>query len=381
MKRRKICIALTGGGTAGHIYPLAVVGKTVKQIAEEKGFEVDIRFFGDPGPYAVEFESAGITVSHITASKWRRYFDFENILDIFKFFRGVIQSLWKLYFFMPHLCFSKGGPGALSVLAAARFYAIPIVIHESDAVPGLTNKISAKSARLIELAFPSAAGHLGVKTPMHVVGNPIRPNIVVEPDARAAKIEFGFNPEEPLVLVIGGSQGAERMNNFVLENLEMLTKKFQILHQTGIKNFSGYQNQFQFQTRGKEGSWNNRYKFIPYFGDNMKRAYEAADLVISRAGSGSIFELAALGKPAILVPFPESANNHQLQNAYEYERAGGALVLEEENFLPALVSTTVEHILGDKDKLKAMSDAAKKFAIPNSHELIAEDILRLILKI
>ncbi len=378
---RKIYIALTGGGTAGHIYPLAAVGNALKRIADARGLAADVRFFGDPGPYAFELASAGIKISHIPASKWRRYFDFENFLDIFKFIRGFIESLWKLFFFMPHVCFSKGGPGALSVLAAARLYAIPIVIHESDAIPGLTNRISAKSARLIELAFSSAAGHFGVRTPMHVVGNPVRPEILTGSDPRAAKIEFGFNPDEPVVLFLGGSQGAERMNAFLLENLSTLTEKFQILHQTGTKNYETHQNQYLFLTRGKEGTWKNRYKFFPFFHENLRKAYEAADLVVSRAGAGSIFELAALGKPAILVPFPDAANNHQVQNAYEYEKAGAAVVLEEENFLSGLVVATIELILGKDEKRASMAEAARKFSIPNSGEIIAEDILRSVLNI
>ncbi|MEK7555043.1 MAG: UDP-N-acetylglucosamine--N-acetylmuramyl-(pentapeptide) pyrophosphoryl-undecaprenol N-acetylglucosamine transferase [Patescibacteria group bacterium] len=378
---RKIRVALTGGGTAGHIYPLAAVGRALAENLTKHGLAPDIRFFGDPGPYAEEFATAGIRVSYIPASKWRRYFDIDNFFDIFNFIRGVIGSFWKLFFFMPHVCFSKGGPGALAVLSATRFYNIPIVLHESDAVPGLTNRITAKSARLIELAFPSAAGDLKVKTPMHVVGNPVRPEILGGTDPRAAKIEFGFDPEQPVVLVIGGSQGAERINAFILEHLTPLTEKFQILHQTGTKNFETHHNQFIFLTQGKDGPWKNRYRYVPYFKGNLKNAYEAADIVISRAGAGSLFELAALGKPAILVPLPESANNHQVQNAYQYEKAGAGIVLEEENFLPSLVLSTIEKILNNPEKRAAMAEAAQKFATPNSAEIIAEDILRNVLHI
>jgi len=382
----KIRIVLTGGGTAGHIYPLIAVARELSRRIIERGFESDIRFFGDPGAFGFELAAAGIRISKVPASKWRRYFDPQNFFDIFKFTAGVMVSLWKMYWFMPHVCFSKGGPGALSVLTATRLYAIPIILHESDTIPGITNRLTARSARVIELAFEHAAEYFNAKK-THLVGNPVldellgegesRPAEEISRGARAAKIEFGFDPEKPVILFLGGSQGAERMNEFVLKNIRTLTEKFQVLHQTGRKNYESYQNEYLFVTKGDE-TLKQRYRFMPYFDKNLKNAYDAADVVVARAGAGTIFELAALGKPSILIPIPESANNHQVQNAYVYEKTGGTIVLEEENLHPALLLTTTEKILNDPARRQAMSEAAKKFYIPNAAQLITRDILSIL---
>ena len=378
-KSKKIRILLAGGGTGGHIYPLVAVAKELCKLTIEAGADPDIRYFGDPESFKFYLEDNDIRIVKIAASKWRRYFDIGNFLDIFKFFFGVIQGLWKIYWFMPHVCFSKGGPGALSVIAVCRFYAIPLIIHESDAVPGLTNKYSVKAARLIELAFAGAKDYFKTKIEMHLVGNPVREEILSAPTDKMVKAEFGFNPAQPVILILGGSQGAERLNNFIFENIETLAQKFQILHQLGPNNFDIYKKEYDFMYRARP-DLKNRYVFRPYFDRDIGKAYAAADIVVARAGAGLIFEVAALGKPSILIPLPESANNHQVHNAYEYEKAGAAVVIEEENLLSGLLINQIEKILTDKNKYAQMSEAARKFYVPDSAKMIAEDILSLILR-
>ncbi len=377
---RKIRILLTGGGTGGHIYPLTAVAKELFQIVRARGYEPDIRYYGDPGPFRLALESVGVEIRHITSSKWRRYFDLENILDLFKFVWSVKQSLWKILWFMPDVVFSKGGPGSFTIIVACRFYGIPIVIHESDAVLGLANRAAAQYARFVELAFASAKNHLPAGKPFHVVGNPVRTEILAAGgsgigDNRAAKIEFGFESQTPLVLFLGGSQGAEKLNDFVLENIDALTSRFQILHQTGEKNFEAHRQQFEFLYRGRTESLVARYKFFPFFDRNLPAAYQAADLVVARAGAGLIFEIAAMGKPSILVPITKSANDHQRENAYAYAKTGATIVIEEENFLPSLFINEAEKILKDSIRIQAMIEATKKFSVPDSTKLIAEDIL------
>lgn len=376
---RKIRILMTGGGTGGHIYPLAAVARQLDKLLVQGGYDPDIRYFGDPGNFKDYLTGRGIRLVHITSSKMRRYFDIQNFFDFFRFFIGFFQSLWKIYWFMPNAAFSKGGPGALAVVKACAFYTIPLVIHESDAVPGLTNKLSEGSARVVDLAFASAGKFFKQKKPVHFVGNPVREEIEASLNIDLLKGDLGFDPKEPVVLVIGGSQGAEKFNSFVMENFLPLAQKFQILHQVGIKNYAGYKQEFDLISKKFPPELLRRYVFVPYFDRDISRAYAAADIVIARSG-GTIFELAALGKPAILVPFPESANDHQLANAYEYARTGAAVVIEEENLLPNLVLTELGRILGNRGEYEKMSSAAKKFFIPNSAELIANDIIQLIWK-
>ena len=186
---------------------------------------------------------------------------------------------------------------------------------------------------------------------------------------------LNFDSALPLILFIGGSQGAGAINNFVLENVASFTERFQILHQTGTNNYQSYKNEYAFISEHYPAETKKRYRFVAYLGDNMRYALKAADLIVSRAGASAIFEIAAAGKPSILIPLPTAAGDHQSQNAYEYGRGGAAVVLSEENLLLGLFANAVEGILGNEEKKRAMAEAARKFYLPAADEKIAADIL------
>ncbi len=384
---RKLRILLTGGGTGGHIYPIAAVAQQLRVWVEKNGIEPDLRYFGDPGEYRAVIEKAKIRIVKIAASKMRRYFSFLNFLDFFKFLFGFCQALFKIYFFMPDAAFSKGGPGSLAVVFACRLYQIPLVVHESDAVPGLTNKISARRARIVDLAFLSAAQYLSsgggsafggkTKAKVNVVGNPVREELEAEIPVGQAKSSFGFNPQRPLILFLGGSQGSSRINDFVIENLESLLNKYQILHQTGKDKFQEYKMQYDFITENFPPPIIANYKFFDYLDQNFNEALSSADLVVSRAGAGAIFEIASKGKPAILIPFPDAAADHQKENAYRYAEGGGAVVIEEENLLPSIFLSQAEKILNNPDVKEKMIAGAKDFYQPGAAGRIASHILEL----
>jgi UDP-N-acetylglucosamine--N-acetylmuramyl-(pentapeptide) pyrophosphoryl-undecaprenol N-acetylglucosamine transferase len=374
--QKKIRILLTGGGTGGHIYPLIAVAQQL----QKKLPEAEIRCFGAPDSYyKFVLENRGIEISKIAASKLRRYFSLGNFWDFFKFFWGLIQSFWKIFWFMPDAAFSKGGPGALPIILACRWYQIPIFIHESDAAPGLTNKISAKYAKKIFLAFEAAREYFEgkIKTEIAVVGQPVREDALVKEEKEIAKRLFSFNPQMPVILVLGGSQGSSRINDFILENLETLLAKFQIIHQIGRDKYDEYKNGYDFISQKFSQILKNNYQPVPYLNGqtkNLRDAFNAADLVISRAGAGAIFETAARGIPAILIPLPESANGHQKVNAYEYAGSGAGIVIEEENLLPHIVIAAAEKILSNREAWNKMSEAARKFYQPDAAEKIAAAI-------
>ncbi len=368
----RIGILLTGGGTGGHIYPLLAVAKKLPG-------ECDIRYFGDPGPYRKLLQTHGIRVSRILSSKLRRYFSWRNFFEPFRFALGLAQALWKLFWFMPAVAFSKGGPGALAIIYACRWYRIPVVVHESDAVPGLTNRITAKRAKIVELAFKEAEPHLGkIKAKVNVAGSPVREELLRPQPSAQAKKSFGFDPAKPLVLVLGGSQGAERINDFIIEHLRAFLDHFQILHQVGIEKYEEYKNEYEFLTQKWAPEIAQRYQFHAYLNENVGDAYDAADAVVSRAGAGALFECAAKGKPAILIPLPEAANNHQIANAYAFAKRGAGIVLEEENLLPAVFLTQVNKILENPELRRDMGAASAAFFIPGAAERIAEDIMSLV---
>jgi UDP-N-acetylglucosamine--N-acetylmuramyl-(pentapeptide) pyrophosphoryl-undecaprenol N-acetylglucosamine transferase len=370
----KFRIVLAGGGSGGHIYPLLAVADEIARKSVEMQFTCEMTYLGPRDSYAPLFESRGIVIDSIAVGKLRRYFSIENFLDAPKFLIGFIQALWKLYRIMPDAIFSKGGTGALPVVVAGWFYRIPVAIHESDAVPGLTNAVSARFARKIFVSFPDAAERFDARKVV-VTGTPIREELLTNrPKPELAKESLGFSSSHPLMLILGGSQGSMRINNFIVTNLPEIMKMTQVLHQTGIANFLEVQKLAHAALIDQPAD-GNRYVPINYFTDKMETAYAAADIVVCRGGAG-IFEIASFGKPAILIPIAESANDHQRANAYAFAEAGAGVVIEESNLLPGIFLNQLKSILTDDNRRAKMADASAKFFVPDAAKKIADEILK-----
>lgn len=378
MENKKYRVLITGGGSGGHIYPLVSVISELQILAAQEEIELEVRYLGVAGPYESLLGENGIRVQKILSSKLRRYFSLANIIDGPKFILSVFQALWKMFWFMPDILFTKGGPGALAVVFVARFYRVPIIVHESDTVPGMSNLITAKHAKAIVVSFPLTAEYFGGRNTI-LVGNPIRRYLFNDPLTQVkAKLFMGFDADLPLVLILGGSQGAVRINDFILDNLTELVQFTQIFHQTGRANYESVVGEGAVVSRDLPEELKKRYKAIDYLEKDMRIALTAADLVVSRAGSGSIFEIAAFGKPSILIPLPGSvaAGGHQEKNAEEYSANGAAIVIEEPNLLPNLFLKELRNLLGNPQKLAAMAAAAKEFAKPDAALKLAQLILR-----
>lgn len=372
-------VVFTGGGTGGHLYPLLAVLEGIYGLAARHKFEFDVWYLGPESPFNKELEAHSIKVWNVISSKYRRYFSLENFIDLPKFFIGFLQAIFKLYFLMPNVVFSKGGPGALPVILAARFYFIPIIIHESDAIPGITNTISARFARKVGISFETATRYFREKdrSKIALVGNPIRGSLLEDaPSQLLAKANLLLDPKEKLVLVWGGSQGSTRINEFIFENLAKILPLAQVLHQVGQRNYEEIKLEMNVILKDIDYYMQKRYHFVNYLEfEELKNALAGADLVISRAGSGAIFEIAAMGKPAILIPLPESASDHQKLNAYEYSQTGAAIVIEEANLLSTLFINQLKGLLESPERLQKMSEAAKQFAKPQAAEILAREII------
>lgn len=366
-------IALTGGGTGGHLFPLIAVAKELKNISLERGlYDTEIRFYGpkttDESLYAA-LADENIKFEPVMSGKMRRYFSLQNPIDLIKFIIGIFQAQWKLFRFMPNVIFSKGGYGSLPIVIVGWMFGIPIIIHESDSIPGLVNKISSRFAKRIAIAFPSAAKYFQ-DSKVAILGNPTREDLMIG-SAEEAKTILKLKGDKNLILIIGGSQGARAINDLVMTSLDDLLLRYEIILICGEKNYRDLFN--ESEARLKQGQ-KEYFHLFPFLKSELKHALTAASLIVSRAGAGSIFEIAYLGKPSILIPLPNSAQDHQLENAYEYSKFGGAIVIEQQNMTPHLFLDNINRILGDENLFRQMSENALKFFTPQAARKIAEEI-------
>jgi UDP-N-acetylglucosamine--N-acetylmuramyl-(pentapeptide) pyrophosphoryl-undecaprenol N-acetylglucosamine transferase len=280
----------------------------------------------------------------VATGKWRRYFSFQNFTDLFKIPFGILQALWHLFWFMPNAVFAKGGSASVPVVVAAWLYRIPIVIHDSDARVGLANKLLARFATLIAVSYESARSFLpAAKTTL--TGNPVRPEILNGSKEEAIET-FELKADTPTILVLGGSQGARILNEHLLLILPTLIEKgIQVVHLTGEKNF---EEVVEATTHYGLNIKTGLYRPIPFIDARpLADLYALADIVLSRAGAGTIAELAATKKASILVPLASAANNEQHMNAYEVAEHAGAIVIEEQNLTEHLLLEKIEHLLAD----------------------------------
>ncbi len=365
-------ILFTGGGTAGHIFPIIAIVREIKRLHPKK--KIKFFYLGPEDKFAVSSLSReGIKVKTILAGKLRRYFSFQNFIDIFfKFPIGIFQSFFHIFSLSPDLIFSKGGYGSLPVVIAGWVLQAPIFLQESEVVSGLSNKIAFKFSLGFFTAFPVKNKKYSSAQKVIAAGNPIRKTILNGSLDRAKKL-FKLKGRKPVLLILGGSQGARRINDRILAILPNLLENFELIHQTGTKHFDQIRRESEVVTNK---SLREYYHPFPFLDENkLAHAYKAADLVISRAGAGSIFEIAAVGKPSVLVPLTRSAQNHQTKNAYAYAEEGAAIVMEEANFTSHFLLARLKYLFSKPGKLKEMAQSAKMFSRPESAKIIAEYII------
>ena len=365
-------VVFTGGGTGGHFYPIIAIIERLNELLErEKFIDVEIYYLSD-NPYdeRILFEN-GVRFKKLTAGKLRRYFSFLNVIDLFKTIFGVIRAIGALYVLYPDVVVGKGGYASFPTLIAARILRIPVIIHESDSVPGRANIIASKFARRIAVSYPEAAEFFP-KEKTAFTGNPIRRAVAI-PMREGAHDILKLDSTVPIILILGGSQGAAIINDAIMQAAPRLTEKYQIIHQVGVKNLDAMQNMAEVVI-GKS-QYRDRYKMYGYLNEiTLRTSAGVASLVISRAGS-TIFEIATWGIPSIIVPITDSNGDHQRKNAYAYARAGGCIVIEEANLTTNLISSEIERLMTDTPLREKMSTSAKSFAKNDAAEKIAEEVL------
>ncbi len=326
-------IVLTGGGTAGHVTPnLALIQPLIKDgwevhyIGSENGIE---RTLVEP--------LEGVKYHAIKAGKLRRYADVKNLTDPFNVIKGVFQSSSIIHDIKPSVVFAKGGFVSVPVVYGASMRHVPVLIHESDMTPGLANRISAPFAKKLLCTFPEAAKLAGKKGV--AVGTPLRPELFTGKREMGRKL-FGLKDGRPVLMVIGGSSGAQSINRALRITLPKLLDCFQVLHICGTGNLDA-------SLEGTDG-----YCQKEYLNDELPHAYAVADVMISRAGSNTLSEILALNKPALLVPYPLSASRgDQVLNAQSFKERGLAEVLMQEDMTPDVLSRRVVEVYKNRGSL------------------------------
>lgn len=374
-------ILFTGGGTGGHFYPIIAIVEELNQLVKDNHLLRPEIYYMSTDPYneGLLFEN-NINFEPVTAGKIRKKLSPQNIIlnfiDLFKIAFGSLGALWRMFVLYPDVVFGKGGYASFPALLAARLLRIPVVIHESDSTPGKVNAWAGKFARRIAISYPEAISFFK-KEKVAYTGNPIRKE-VQEPLTTGAYKLLGLSELLPTIFIIGGSQGSVFINEVLMDALPELLEKYQVIHQTGKKNIKVIE-----ETRDvvlQNSPYKDRYKPFDYLNVlNLRAAAGVSDLIISRAGS-TIFEIAAWGKPSIIIPIPEPTSHDQRTNAYSYARSGAAIVIEEENLASSLLVSEINRIMDNPVEKEKMSKCATEFARKDSAKLIAQEILAIALE-
>lgn len=366
-------VVLSGGVSGGHTFPLIAVARALRT---QFPAGIEFLFIGSKGSFESESMAAeNIPAQYVQTGKLRRYFSLMNFVDPFKVPIGIVQSLWRLFVFMPDVVFSKGGSASVPVVIAAWLYRIPVVLHDSDAVAGRANRLLSRFATRIAIAYPSAHQYFPAdKTAL--TGNPVREEILNGDSARGA-MTLGLSQEKPTLLLLGGSQGAMMLNEALLRMLpELLREGIQVVHQTGKENYEAVATVVRENGIEPEKSG---YVIRDFFS-----AAELADVlalstvVLSRAGAGSIAELAATKKAVILVPLASAANDEQRMNAYDIAGIGGAIVIEEPNLGEHLLFQKIMELVKQPELRSTMGEKISAFYHPDAASAIASGIRTII---
>jgi UDP-N-acetylglucosamine--N-acetylmuramyl-(pentapeptide) pyrophosphoryl-undecaprenol N-acetylglucosamine transferase len=369
-------IVFTGGGTGGHFYPLIAVAEAIEDISRERTLIEPELFYIGPAPFdLLALQEHDVRYLKSPAGKMRSYSSILNFLGFFSTAIGIIRSTFQMYGLYPDVVFSSGGYAAFPTLYAARLLQIPVIIYDADAKPGRVSLWSSKFARWIAVAHPEAAAQFpaGVRDKIVRVGHPIRKEIE-HPTSEGGHEFLKLEKDVPTLMIMGGSQGARAINNVIIDALPELVQSYNVIHQTGGANLEEVSGVARVML--KDAQHADRYR--PFGLLNalaLRMSAGISNLVIARAGSGTIFEIASWGIPAILVPIPLDVSHDQTENAFSYARAGAAEVIEQHNLSPHILKAEIDRIMSDAAWREKMRAAAAAFARPDAAKKIATTIV------
>ena len=376
-------VVCVGGGTGGHTLPVLAVIKAL----ERANNNAKIVFVGSKfGIEARLVPKMGIKYYGISTGKFRRYHNskilniidpttfIKNFTDFFRFIRGIGEARTILIHEKPDVVFAKGGFVSLPVGLAAKLLKIPLITHESDVVMGLANRRLARYAEKVCVSFPSKDLDLEGIDPGKIIetGNPIRDDILMG-DRDTYLRGIGFDKKLKTILLLGGSQGSRFLNDLLAEKLEKILELGQVIWIAGERDA----DMVNYRIQELKEEQKKRVKVYGFVTSEIADVYAASDIVISRSGSNVLFELAAMGKPAILVPFDDAAGSHQLANAKVFSRSGAAYLFRQHDLTGASLAHQLEYLFKNEKELGSMANSMRSLANLGASDNVARAILKI----
>lgn len=370
---RPIRLAIAGGGTGGHVLPaLAVVEELRRRDALH-----DSRWIGSwDGLERDAAQHAGIPYVAIPTGKLRRYFALRNVTDAARIPLGVIAARRALRAFRPHVILSTGGFVSVPTVIAARGLA-PVVTHEQTAILGLATRINARFADVLAVSYEQSERQARkLHRSVILTGNPVRRELATGSRDRGLA-RFGFDPGLPVVYVTGGARGASPINQRLAAILPDLLERAQVIHQTGPSSANTDLEALSVRRAELSEPLRQRYQIVAFIGEELPDVYAAADLVVGRAGAGTIAEIALVGKPAIFIPLPGAGGDEQTVNARVLGDVGAAVVIEQREATSGRLRQEILELLSDPTRLHQMGAAARRVARPDAASRLADALLSL----
>jgi UDP-N-acetylglucosamine--N-acetylmuramyl-(pentapeptide) pyrophosphoryl-undecaprenol N-acetylglucosamine transferase len=367
-------ILITGGGTGGHFYPALAVADLLREL-DPQG---EILFVGTgDGLESQAAPAAGYAFRKINAGKWPRRVSWRALSDFASLGKGYLQGIGVLREFQPQAVFASGGYVSVPLGLAAASLRVPLFLHEQNSVPGMANKLLSRWAKVTFTTFPHDKGTFPLRAKLVHSGLPVRKKIL-QTDRVSGLKYFGLDPNLFTLLVTGGSRGARRLNQVMLEAYQRLflgnssLVQLQVIHLTGAAEYRPLCQ--QMDQMGINADKIGKIVIKPYL-QEMEYALQAADLVICRAGAATLAEITALGLPGILIPYPFATGDHQYHNARYLERQGAAVLINEQELTPARLLAEIERLTGNRESLQEMSRRSLRIGRPQAGELIAHTLL------
>src|SRR5256714_163381 len=368
-------VLVSGGGSGGHIYPALAVASLL-----EKQYQAEVLYLGsDDGLENELAPAAGFPLAVIKAGKLQRYVSWSTVTGMARVPVGITQAVGIIRKFRPDVVFTSGGYVAVPAGLAARVNSVPLLMHQQDVPPNLSNRLIAPLATRISVAFADSLSYFPARKTLQL-GNPVRQEILdmrqVSPQEARRQLEL--DAELPLLLVTGGSQGARHLNQVVCRTLPDLLPYCQVLQISGKLLLQETRELSEQAMAELDAGLRQRYRLVPYLNEEMPAALQAAELVLCRSGAATLSELAVLGKPSILVPLPPAiGSSPQAANAGMFGRSGAAQVVKDTELTRELLVDRVKSIFTSNTLLQSMAEAVRTFARPDATQDIVAEVMRI----